>query len=169
MMKFAWESYKRYAWGSNELRPVSKQGHSSNLFGSIQGATIVDALDTLYMMEMYEEFDTATEWVEKNLDFNVNSEVSVFEVNIRFVGGLLSAYYLSGKEGEVNAVSESRSPRMKPDWQSRLSLEVSGTGGAEIGPPRHPFLRAALGPRRALRPLTSFEYSATQEVFPGLT
>lgn len=27
-----------------------------------------------------------------------NAEISVFEVNIRFVGGLLSAYYLSGKE-----------------------------------------------------------------------
>ncbi|KAG8011465.1 Mannosyl-oligosaccharide 1 [Nibea albiflora] len=65
---------------------------------SIKGATIVDALDTLYIMEMFEEFDAATDWVEKNLDFNVNAEVSVFEVNIRFVGGLLSAYYLSGKE-----------------------------------------------------------------------
>ncbi|XP_055005300.1 mannosyl-oligosaccharide 1,2-alpha-mannosidase IA [Boleophthalmus pectinirostris] len=98
MMKHAWDSYRRYAWGSNELRPVSKQGHSSNLFGSIKGATIVDALDTLYIMEMFEDFDVATDWVEKNLDFNVNAEVSVFEVNIRFVGGLLSAYYLSGKE-----------------------------------------------------------------------
>ncbi|XP_005930534.1 mannosyl-oligosaccharide 1,2-alpha-mannosidase IA [Haplochromis burtoni] len=98
MMKHAWDSYKRYAWGSNELRPVSKHGHSSNLFGSIKGATIVDALDTLYIMEMFEEFDAATDWVEKSLDFNVNAEVSVFEVNIRFVGGLLSAYYLSGKE-----------------------------------------------------------------------
>uniref|UniRef100_A0A8C7ZLX0 alpha-1,2-Mannosidase n=1 Tax=Oryzias sinensis TaxID=183150 RepID=A0A8C7ZLX0_9TELE len=98
MMKHAWDSYRRYAWGSNELRPVSKQGHSSNLFGSIKGATIVDALDTLFIMEMSEEFNAATEWVEKNLDFNVNAEVSVFEVNIRFVGGLLSAYYLSGKE-----------------------------------------------------------------------
>uniref|UniRef100_A0A672FQ56 alpha-1,2-Mannosidase n=1 Tax=Salarias fasciatus TaxID=181472 RepID=A0A672FQ56_SALFA len=96
MMKHAWDGYRRYAWGSNELRPVSKQGHSSNLFGSIKGATIVDALDTLYIMEMFEEFDAATDWVEKNLDFNVR--VSVFEVNIRFVGGLLSAYYLSGKE-----------------------------------------------------------------------
>ncbi|KAF0023843.1 hypothetical protein F2P81_024473 [Scophthalmus maximus] len=66
--------------------------------GHIKGATIVDALDTLYIMEMFEEFDVATDWVEKNLDFNVNAEVSVFEVNIRFVGGLLSAYYLSGKE-----------------------------------------------------------------------
>ncbi|KAL7871528.1 hypothetical protein SRHO_G00065110 [Serrasalmus rhombeus] len=98
MMQFAWDNYKRYAWGSNELRPVSKQGHSSNLFGSLKGATIVDALDTLYIMEMYDEFEAATEWVEKNLDFNMNAEISVFEVNIRFVGGLLSAYYLSGKE-----------------------------------------------------------------------
>ncbi|TNN68576.1 Mannosyl-oligosaccharide 1,2-alpha-mannosidase IA [Liparis tanakae] len=32
MMKHAWGSYRRYAWGSNELRPISKQGHSSNLF-----------------------------------------------------------------------------------------------------------------------------------------
>ncbi|XP_030626234.1 mannosyl-oligosaccharide 1,2-alpha-mannosidase IA [Chanos chanos] len=98
MMQFAWDNYKRFAWGSNELRPVSKQGHSSNLFGNLKGATIIDALDTLYIMEMYEEFDEATHWVEKNLDFNMNAEISVFEVNIRFVGGLLSAYYLSGKE-----------------------------------------------------------------------
>lgn len=39
--------------------------------GSIQGATIVDALDTLYIMEMMEEFEEATDWVEKNLNFNV--------------------------------------------------------------------------------------------------
>ncbi|XP_061479701.1 mannosyl-oligosaccharide 1,2-alpha-mannosidase IA isoform X1 [Rhineura floridana] len=98
MMKHAWDNYKHYAWGLNELKPISKQGHSSNLFGNIQGATIVDALDTLYIMEMKDEFKEAKEWVEKNLDFNVNAEVSVFEVNIRFVGGLLSAYYLTGEE-----------------------------------------------------------------------
>ncbi|KAK6489477.1 mannosyl-oligosaccharide 1,2-alpha-mannosidase IA-like [Huso huso] len=98
MMKFAWDNYQRYAWGLNELKPVSKQGHSSNLFGSIQGATIVDALDSLYIMDMQDEFKAATDWVEKSLDFNVNAEISVFEVNIRFVGGLLSAYYLSGEE-----------------------------------------------------------------------
>lgn len=33
MMKHAWENYKRYAWGSNELKPLSKQQHSSSLFG----------------------------------------------------------------------------------------------------------------------------------------
>lgn len=45
-----------------------------SLAGSIKGATIVDALDTLYIMEMIEEFDSAADWVEKNLDFNVVRE-----------------------------------------------------------------------------------------------
>ncbi|ELR52140.1 Mannosyl-oligosaccharide 1,2-alpha-mannosidase IA, partial [Bos mutus] len=98
MMKHAWKNYKRYAWGKNELKPVSKGGHSSSLFGNIQGATIVDALDTLFIMNMKDEFEEAQAWVEENLNFNVNAEVSVFEVNIRFVGGLISAYYLSGAE-----------------------------------------------------------------------
>ncbi|CAL8391676.1 unnamed protein product [Gadus morhua 'NCC'] len=109
MMQHSWGGYKRYAWGANELRPISKQGHSSNLFGGLKGANIVDALDTLYIMEMYEDFDEATAWVEKNLDFSLNTEVSVFEVNIRFVGGLLSAYYLSGKDPP-------HGPSLAPPW-----------------------------------------------------
>lgn len=31
----------------------------------------MDALDTLYIMEMYDEFEAATEWVDRNLDFNM--------------------------------------------------------------------------------------------------
>ncbi|KAK1797502.1 hypothetical protein P4O66_000760 [Electrophorus voltai] len=65
---------------------------------SQMGATIVDALDTLYIMGLHDEFKDGQEWIEQNLDFSVNAEVSVFEVNIRFIGGLLAAYYLSGQE-----------------------------------------------------------------------
>lgn len=54
------------------------------LLGSIKGATIVDALDTLYIMEMFEEFDTATDWVEKSLDFNVVSCVCAL-VMVRYI------------------------------------------------------------------------------------
>lgn len=51
MTKFAWENYRKYAWGSNELKPLSQSEHSSSVFGSGKlGATIVDALDTLYIM-----------------------------------------------------------------------------------------------------------------------
>ncbi|ETE68534.1 hypothetical protein L345_05667, partial [Ophiophagus hannah] len=63
--------------------------------GGLRGATVVDALDTLYVMELQEEFQDAKDWVEKSFDLNVNGEASLFEVNIRYVGGLLSAYYLT--------------------------------------------------------------------------
>lgn len=97
MMKFAWDGYKKYAWGSNELRPISLRGHSANIFGSSDtGATIVDALDTLYIMGLMEEFNDAKQWVHESFRMNSRSDISVFEVNIRFVGGLLSAYFLSG-------------------------------------------------------------------------
>ncbi|XP_024908095.1 mannosyl-oligosaccharide 1,2-alpha-mannosidase IB isoform X2 [Pteropus alecto] len=99
MMKYAWDNYRLYGWGHNELRPIAKKGHSTNIFGSSQmGATIVDALDTLYIMGLHDEFRDGQKWIEDNLDFSVNSEVSVFEVNIRFIGGLLAAYYLSEEE-----------------------------------------------------------------------
>uniref|UniRef100_A0A673WJC3 alpha-1,2-Mannosidase n=1 Tax=Salmo trutta TaxID=8032 RepID=A0A673WJC3_SALTR len=99
MMKHAWDSYRQYGWGHNELKPLAKKGHSTNIFGNSQmGATIVDALDSLYMMGLHDEFKDGQEWIEQNLDFSVNAEVSVFEVNIRFIGGLLATYYLSGQE-----------------------------------------------------------------------
>ncbi|XP_066838747.1 mannosyl-oligosaccharide 1,2-alpha-mannosidase IC [Anser cygnoides] len=98
MMKFAWDNYKQYAFGKNELRPLTKNGHIGNMFGGLRGATVVDALDTLYIMELEEEFQEAKKWVEKSFDLNVNGEASLFEVNIRYIGGLLAAYYLTGEE-----------------------------------------------------------------------
>ena len=100
MMSHAWDNYVRYGWGKNELRPVSKRGHSASVFGSSpMGATVVDALDTLYIMGMNEEFERGKKWVEENLDMNqLSGDVSVFETNIRYVGGLLTAYAFTGEE-----------------------------------------------------------------------
>ncbi|XP_034030006.1 mannosyl-oligosaccharide 1,2-alpha-mannosidase IA isoform X2 [Thalassophryne amazonica] len=98
MMKFAWDNYKRYAWGKNELRPLTRNGHIGNMFGGLRGASIIDSLDTLYIMGLTDEYKDAKEWVQNSLDLNSNGEASLFEVNIRYVGGLLSAYYLTGEE-----------------------------------------------------------------------
>ncbi|NXB52729.1 MA1C1 mannosidase, partial [Leucopsar rothschildi] len=98
MMKFAWDNYRQYALGKNELRPLSRNGHIGNMFGGLRGATVIDALDTLYIMELEEEFQEAKQWVEKSFDLNVNGEASLFEVNIRYIGGLLATYYLTGEE-----------------------------------------------------------------------
>ena len=71
MIKLAWDSYEKYAWGENELSPMSKRGHSASVFGTIaMGATIVDSLDTLYIAGLTEEFNRATEWVRSSLDIN---------------------------------------------------------------------------------------------------
>jgi mannosyl-oligosaccharide alpha-1,2-mannosidase len=97
MMKFAWDMYSKYAWGQNELKPISKQGHSSSIFGSgALGATIIDAMDTLYIMGLEDEFKRGRNWIESSLRFDSGSDVSVFEVNIRFVGGLLACFALTG-------------------------------------------------------------------------
>ncbi|XP_047128669.1 mannosyl-oligosaccharide 1,2-alpha-mannosidase IA isoform X1 [Hydra vulgaris] len=99
MMKFAWDGYTKYAMGQNELKPISKTGHSAGIFGdSSMGATIVDALDTLYIMGMKEELKVARNWIAEHLSFSTGSFVSVFEMNIRFIGGLLSAYALTKDE-----------------------------------------------------------------------
>ena len=70
-MVHAWENYVKYAWGKNELRPVSMRGHSASIFGSASmGATIVDAMDTLYIMGMDNEFKRGREWINSQLDMN---------------------------------------------------------------------------------------------------
>ncbi|MBN3297715.1 MA1C1 mannosidase, partial [Amia calva] len=106
MMKFAWDNYKQYAWGKNELRPLTRNGHIGNMFGGLRGATIVDSLDTLYIMGLHEEYEEAKDWVLQNLEISSNGEASLFEVNIRYVGGLLSAYYLTGEEVYRKKVAE---------------------------------------------------------------
>ena len=47
-MQHAWKAYRTYAWGYDELQPLSKT--PSSWFGL--GLTIVDAIDTLYIMNM---------------------------------------------------------------------------------------------------------------------
>lgn len=97
MMKHAWRGYADYAWGYNEVRPVSKTPHTESIFGGERmGASIVDGIDTLYIMGLHDEYLAARTWIENNLDFNkYESDLSVFETNIRYVGGLLSTYALT--------------------------------------------------------------------------
>ncbi|KAJ0178934.1 hypothetical protein K1T71_005709 [Dendrolimus kikuchii] len=98
MMRHAWNNYKLYAWGKNELKPISKRAHLSSVFGGGDlGVTIVDGLDTLYLMGLHDEFREGRDWVAEHLHINeIDSELSVFETTIRFVGGLLSCYALTG-------------------------------------------------------------------------
>jgi len=94
--KHSWNGYVRDAWGCDEYHPISRKG--SNLTGTGIGFTIVDSIDTLLIMDLKEEFQRAREWVAKSLDFDQDGNVNVFETTIRVLGGLLSAYHLSGND-----------------------------------------------------------------------
>ena len=64
MIKHAWSGYSKYAMGENEVKPVSKKGHSAVVFGKTKlGATLVDGLDTLYIAGLHDEFNEAKDWV----------------------------------------------------------------------------------------------------------
>ncbi|KAF3358949.1 hypothetical protein VdG1_02511 [Verticillium dahliae VDG1] len=91
--KKTWTSYKRHAWGYDELKPISLDGVDK--FNG-WGATIVDSLDILWMMGMYDEFNDAVEFVAA-LDWNNSTQLhcNLFETNIRYLGGLIAAFDLS--------------------------------------------------------------------------
>jgi mannosyl-oligosaccharide alpha-1,2-mannosidase len=79
MMLHGWNNYVQYAWGENELRPISRRGHSPGIFGSTKlGASIIDAMDTLWIMGLKDEFTRARDWIESNLSLDhVNADISV--------------------------------------------------------------------------------------------
>ena len=99
-----WRNYKSRAWLHDELRPVS--GGARDTFGG-WAATLVDALDTLWIMDIRDEFYEAASTVA-SLDFanSTATGVNVFETTIRHLGGLLSAYDLSGETALLNKATE---------------------------------------------------------------
>ncbi|ESZ99496.1 glycoside hydrolase family 47 protein [Sclerotinia borealis F-4128] len=89
----AWKGYTKNAWMHDEVMPLSG-GQKDTFVG--WAATLVDSLDTLYIMGLKEEFEEALESL-KQIDFSKpNAErVPVFETTIRYLGGLLGAWDIS--------------------------------------------------------------------------
>lgn len=89
----AYESYLAHAAPHDELRPLTK-GHIDNFNG--WGVSVVDSLDTMWLMGLYDEFDAGLA-VVANATFPMEPKdhAPFFETVIRYLGGLLSAYALS--------------------------------------------------------------------------
>jgi len=94
-MKHIWKNYKEFAFGRDELHPISKKA-TSNWGG--MGTTLVDSLDTLWLMGLKDEFWEGRDWVRDHLSHDHVGQVSGFETTIRSLGGLLSAYDFSKDE-----------------------------------------------------------------------
>lgn len=92
----SWQGYKTHAWLADEVTPIT--GRPKNPFGG-WAATLVDALDSLWILGLRDEFEEAVRAAE-TVDFGKTEEdrVNVFETTIRYLGGFLAAYELSGKK-----------------------------------------------------------------------
>ncbi len=92
----SWEGYKTSAWLHDEVTPIS--GGFKEPFGG-WAATLVDALDTLWIMGLKEDFKLAVKACEE-IDFTTTASqlINVFETTIRYLGGFLAAYELSERQ-----------------------------------------------------------------------
>lgn len=116
-----WQSYKAHAWLSDELTPIT--GQSRNTFGG-WGATLVDSLDTLWIMGMRAEFEEAV-GAAVTIDFtkSQHEEVNVFETTIRYLGGFLAAYDQSGDPRLLRKANEVGEMLMKAfDTPNRMPI-----------------------------------------------
>ena len=97
--KHAWKGYRDIGWGFDEVSPVS--GVGKNSFNG-WGATLVDSLDTLWIMGLKDEFEDAVNQTSY-IDFTTSSrnDIPLFEVTIRYLGGLIAAYDVSGHKYRV--------------------------------------------------------------------
>ncbi|KAK5118847.1 hypothetical protein LTR62_000056 [Meristemomyces frigidus] len=89
---YAWNAYVKYAFGKDELQPLNASG-VDNWFG--WGVTIVDAIDTAIIMNLTDVVAQQLGFIQ-TIDFTTTTygPVEIFDVSIRYLGGLVAAYDL---------------------------------------------------------------------------
>lgn len=115
----AWKAYRQYAWGHDELKPLSKSYR--DWYGVSLYMTPVDALDTMILMGLDEEAKNTRELIATQLSFDKNIYVKNFEMTIRMLGGLLSSYQLTGDK-RLLGLAEDLGKRLLPAFGSRTGM-----------------------------------------------
>lgn len=139
-MAWAWGQYRARAWGKDEIRPVSGTYSSFPLKDHHLGLSLVEALDTLWVMGLNDQFQDGVDWVKTHLDFDVDGSVSVFETSIRLVGGLLSAHHAGG-DPVLLAKARDLADRLIPAFDTptgmpwrRINLKTGQTADSVTSP-----------------------------------
>ena len=114
-----WHAYKTYAWGHDELKPLSRSYR--DWYGEPFFMTAMDALDTMILMGLNEEADSTREFIATHLSFDRDVYVKNFEFTIRFLGGLLSSYQLTG-DGRLLRLAEDLGDRLLPAFRSPTGM-----------------------------------------------
>src|SRR5438045_8546468 len=92
----AWNGYKKYCWGHDDLKPLSKTCH--DWYAEPLLMTPVDALDTMILMGLRDEATTTREYIASHLSCDQDLSVQKFEITIRLLGGLLALYHRTGDQ-----------------------------------------------------------------------
>ncbi len=115
----AWNAYKLYAWGHDALKPLSKKPHNWHAVSLLM--TPVDAFDTMVLMGLRDEAAEAKRLILDSLSFDRDIEVQAFEITIRLLAGLLSAYQLDG-DPRFLALAEDLGKRLLPIYNSASGI-----------------------------------------------
>jgi mannosidase alpha-like ER degradation enhancer 2 len=83
--------------------------------------TPVDAFDTMVLMGLTEEANETKELIFKNLSFDKNFYVQNFEITIRLLGGLITAYQLDGDKRFLE-LAEDLGNRLLPVFNSKTGM-----------------------------------------------
>lgn len=134
----AWNGYKKYAWGHDDLLPLSKK--PKDWYGQTLLMTPVDSLDSLYLLGFKDEADTTRKYITANLSFDKDVDVQNFEITIRLLGGLLSGYQMTNDK-KLLALAEDLGTRLLPAFDSPtgmpykyVNLKTGKTRGAVSNP-----------------------------------
>lgn len=115
----AWNGYKKYAWGHDDLKPLTKT--YKDWYGQTLLMTPVDSLDTLYLLGFKAEADATRKYITENLSFDKDIDVQNFEITIRILGGLLSAYQLTNDK-KLLSLAEDLGTRLLPVFDSPTGI-----------------------------------------------
>lgn len=115
----SWNAYEKYAWGSDGVRPISKTPY--NWHASTLLLTPVDALSTMQLMGLTKEAKKTEKLILSKLSFDRDITVKNFEITIRILGGLLSAYQSTG-EKKFLLLADDLGGRLLPVFDSPTGL-----------------------------------------------
>ena len=117
--KRTWDTYVAYAWGHDELRPLSR-GYS-DWYGEPLYISPIDAYDTLAIMGLSADAKRVEDLAANEVSFDKDVYVKTFEGNIRILGGLLSMYDMTGNP-RVLAKAEDFARRLLPAFDTKSGL-----------------------------------------------
>jgi ER degradation enhancer, mannosidase alpha-like 2 len=117
--RHAWKGYKQYAWGFDDLRPLTKDG--KNWYKQSMLMTPVDAYDTFIMLGLKEEAEEAKQLILSKLSFDLDNEVQVFEITIRLLAGLQSAYEIDSNKKFLE-LAEDLAKRLAPAFNTPTGI-----------------------------------------------